>query len=195
MISFIKLTSIPVSSKIHYMHNVIIEPCGSYDRQTVRAALLKLVMPLGGMAAFVNPGERVLLKPNMLAAKPPKKAVTTHPEVLRAVIELVQESGGIPLVGDSPGIGDFRKVAEKTGILAVVEETGAELVEFGETIEVAGQWIFKSLEVARTYMEADRIINLPKLKTHEMMTMTCAVKKLFRGGVGGGTEGEGRQAA
>jgi len=36
----------------------------------------------------------------------------------------------------------------------------------------------------RPYLEADRLINLPKLKTHEMMTMTCAVKNLFGAVVG-----------
>ena len=138
------------------------------------------------MGAFVRPGERVLLKPNMLSAKAPEKAVTTHPEVLRGVIELVKEAGGIPLVGDSPGIGGFRRVAEKSGILRVIEETGAEPVEFAETVEVAGQGVFRRFEIARPYMEADRIINIAKLKTHEMMTMTCAVKNLFGAVVGTG---------
>jgi uncharacterized protein (DUF362 family)/Pyruvate/2-oxoacid:ferredoxin oxidoreductase delta subunit len=138
------------------------------------------------MAAYVKPGERVLLKPNMLAAKTPEKAVTTHPEVLRAVIELVREAGGIPLVGDSPGIGGMRKVAEKSGMLQVVEESGAELAEFIEPMEVAGTGMFKRLALARTYLEADRIINLPKLKTHEMMTITCGVKNLFGAVIGTG---------
>ena len=128
--------------------------------------------------------ERVLLKPNMLYAKAPECAVTTHPEVLRGMIGLVKEAGGIPLVGDSPGFGDIRKVAGKSGMLRVIRETGAELVEFTETVEVAGTGLFKSLELARPYLEADRVINLPKLKTHEMMTMTCAVKNLFGAVVG-----------
>jgi uncharacterized protein (DUF362 family)/Pyruvate/2-oxoacid:ferredoxin oxidoreductase delta subunit len=120
----------------------------------------------------------------MLYAKAPEFAVTTHPELLRAAILLVRQAGGIPLVGDSPGFGDFRKVAEKTGMLRVAEETGAEMVEFSEAVEVAGNGLFKRLELARPYLEADRIINLPKLKTHEMMTMTCAVKNLFGAVVG-----------
>ncbi|MCM2359241.1 MAG: DUF362 domain-containing protein [Geobacteraceae bacterium] len=168
------------------MHTVAIERCTSYQREQVRAALVRLLAPLGGMAAYVRPGERVLLKPNMLSAKAPAKAVTTHPELLRAVIELVQEAGGLPLVGDSPGIGELRKVAGKSGMLRVVEESGARLVEFTEPLEVAGQGLFKRLELARPYLEADRVINLPKLKTHEMMTMTCGVKNLFGAVVGHG---------
>lgn len=166
------------------MHRVSLEKVATYDRHALKAALVRLLAPFGGMAAFVNSGERVLLKPNMLYGKAPERAVTTHPELLRAVIGQVREAGGIPLVGDSPGFGDIRKVAEKTGLLRVVEETGAELVGFTEAVEVTGQGVFKRLELARPYLEADRVINLPKLKTHEMMTMTCAVKNLFGAVVG-----------
>ena len=166
------------------MHTVSIERCPNYEPERVKSALIRLLEPLGGMDAFVTPGERVLLKPNMLSAKDPEKAVTTHPAVLRAAIDLVKRAGGIPLVGDSPGIGDFRKVAARTGLLQVCEETGAALAEFSDAVEVAGTGLFRRLELARPYLEADRIINLPKLKTHEMMTMTCAVKNLFGAVVG-----------
>uniref|UniRef100_A0A831TZQ1 DUF362 domain-containing protein n=1 Tax=Geobacter metallireducens TaxID=28232 RepID=A0A831TZQ1_GEOME len=165
-------------------HTVAIGRAETYHPEIVRPALGLLLAPLGGMASFVNPGERVLLKPNMLAAREPERAVTTHPEILRQVIGLVRQAGGIPLVGDSPGVGGIRRVAERSGILAVVEETGAELVPFDETATVRGEGLFREFQIARPYLEADRLINLPKLKTHEMMTMTCAVKNLFGAVVG-----------
>jgi len=170
-------------------HTVAIERAGSYRPDVVQPALARLLAPLGGIAAFVKPGERVLLKPNMLAAREPERAVTTHPELLRGVIGLVREAGGIPLVGDSPGVGGFRRVAERSGLLAVVEETGAELVPFDETVAVRGEGLFREFQIARPYLEADRLINLPKLKTHEMMTMTCAVKNLFGAVVGAAKAG------
>jgi len=166
------------------MYLVTIERADTYERKGMKNTMIRLLAPLGGMVAFVSPGERVLLKPNMLSAKPPEAAVTTHPEVLRAAIELVQEAGGVALVGDSPGIGGIVKVAEKSGMLAVIRETGAELTEFAEPVEVTGSGTFKRFALARPYLEADKIINLPKLKTHEMMTMTCAVKNLFGAVVG-----------
>ena len=126
----------------------------------------------------------MLIKPNLLSAKPPEAAVTTHPELLRAVIEEVLEAGGIPLVGDSPGVGSGVRVAERSGMLAVIRETGATFVPFTETVKVAGKGTFREFELARPYLEADRLINLPKLKTHEMMTMTCCVKNLFGAVVG-----------
>ena len=166
------------------MHTVSLAQVTTYDYPALRRAMECLLTPLGGMAAFVRPGERVLLKPNMLSAKPPEAAVTTHPAVLRAAIELVRSAGAIPLVGDSPGIGGIRRVAERSGMLAVVEETGATLVPFEEVRETSGTGTFRRFALAAPYLEADRVINLPKLKTHEMMTMTCAVKNLFGAVVG-----------
>ena len=166
------------------MQTVSIQRVPEYDREVVAAGLRRLLEPLGGMADFVRPGERVLIKPNLLMGKPPSAAVTTHPELLRAVIEAVKGAGGTPLVGDSPGIGSYRKITEQTGIAAVCAESGAELVEFREVVTVQGGGLFKKIDLARPYLEADRIINLPKLKTHEMMTLTCAVKNLFGAVVG-----------
>ncbi len=161
------------------MNQVVIEKVDSYAAAQVQSGLRRLLEPLGGMAAFVKPGERVLIKPNMLSAKPAAAAVTTHPALLRAVVELVQKAGGVALVGDSPGFGTLRAVARRSGMLRVIEESGAELVEFAEVRAVGSGGVFKRFEVAVPYLDADRVINLPKLKTHEMMTLTCGVKNLF----------------
>lgn len=153
--------------------------CDSYAYHRVRAAVESVLEPLGGMRAFVGPGERVLLKPNMLSAKGPDMAVTTHPSLIRVVSDLVREAGGQVLIGDSPGIGTFQRVAERSGIGEAARQSGAALVPFDAVVAVQGTGRFRSIEVAQAYWEADKVINLPKLKTHEMMTMTCAVKNLF----------------
>ena len=166
------------------MEHVFLQHCPSYEYKQVRAATLSLLEPLGGMSSFVQPGERVLLKPNMLSAKHPEQAVTTHPTLVRVISELVRDAGGQVLIGDSPGIGGFQRVADKSGITRAAAESGAELIEFTSTVDLPGSGIFRRISVARAYWEADKIINLPKLKTHEMMTMTCAVKNLFGAVVG-----------
>ncbi len=164
---------------------VILGRCASYQRDEVEKALELLLAPAGGMAAFVSPGQRVLLKPNMLAAKEPELAVTTHPEIVRAVIRLVQKAGGQVAVGDSPGIGSPLQVAKRCGILAVIEETGAKFAPFSESVPIRPRGsTFHQLEIARDILDADVIINLPKLKTHQMMGLTCGVKNLFGAVVG-----------
>ena len=166
------------------METVSITTTTGYELPELRRAVIKLLEPIGGISAFINRGERVLLKPNMLAAKEPSQAVTTHPAMVRVVAELVQETGGIALIGDSPGLGGFLRVAEKCGIYDAALQSGAALIEFNEAVELQGTGLFRSIRLARAYYEADKIINLPKLKTHEMMTMTCAVKNLFGAVVG-----------
>ncbi|NLC70008.1 MAG: DUF362 domain-containing protein [Desulfuromonadaceae bacterium] len=159
---------------------VSIISASGYGAEIILAALRELLAPLGGMAAFVRPGQRVLIKPNMLSARPPEKAVTTHPEVVRGIIRLVQECGGVPWVGDSPGVGSTLSVAAKCGILDVVRDTGAALAHFRESVPFPHDiGRFPRLEIAREALEADVIINLPKLKTHQMMGGTGAIKNLF----------------
>jgi len=158
---------------------VSIVRCEDYKQVRVYEAVLRAIDLLGGMRAFIKPGDKVLIKPNMLKARPPEAAVTTHPEVVRAVIRLVAQAGGVPIVGDSPGIGEMTDVARRSGIQKVVEEEGAALADFTDSIILKGHGKFKNFEVARCAAEANAIINLPKLKTHGMMVMTGAVKNLF----------------
>jgi len=164
---------------------VVLQRLENYQPTAVNAALTELLQPLGGMQAFVQPGQKVLLKPNLLAGKPPEKAVTTHPVLVEAVVKLVQACGATPLIGDSPGIGNGLTVAGKCGILEVAERTGAEFTPFTESVPLASSGeTFHRLQVARQILDADLIINLPKLKTHQMIGLTCGVKNLFGAIVG-----------
>ena len=159
--------------------DVSIVRCADYDRDRVLGAVRRAVDLLGGMGAFVKPGDRVLIKPNLLKAAQPAEAVVTHPEVLRAVIRLVHKSGAKALVGDSPGFGELRRVCEKSGIMDVIEEEGAALAEMSEAVQIKNTGQFHRFEICRDVLEADAIINVPKFKTHGMMTLTGAVKNLF----------------
>jgi len=159
---------------------VSLQALPDYEPVRVSAALHELLAPLGGIGAFVKPGQKVLIKPNMLVGKAPDKAVTTHPEIVRQVILLAQQAGGDVHVGDSPGLGKPESVARKCGLLEVIEATGAHFAPFEESVPVHLETgTFHHLEIARDALDADVIINLPKLKTHQMMGYTGAVKNLF----------------
>ena len=161
--------------------NVVITKCNDYINEEVYRKIKDSVDLLGGIGAFVKKGERILLKPNLLSAKPPEAAITTHPAVVRAAIQLVKEAAGIPIVGDSPGIGSAAKVAQRCGIMAVAKELNVEVVDFATSITIdnpAGK-TFKRLEIAKEAIEVDGIINLPKLKTHTQMFLTLGVKNMF----------------
>ncbi len=153
--------------------------CPGYGEGVAGNAVRQAVDLLGGIEALVRPGERILIKPNLLKASHPDTAVVTHPEIVRAVIRLVHDAGGTALVGDSPGMGAFRTVVEKSGLMDVVREEGAQLVDLDEGTPVSNDGRFRRFAVARVAREADGIINLPKLKTHGMTVLTGAIKNLF----------------
>lgn len=126
-------------------------------------------------------GDKVLLKPNLLSAKHPSRGVTTHPAVVKAVAQLVQEAGGIPAIGDSPAVGSLRRVATQAGITEIADELGCPLVEFKEVAQVrtGKDYTFRRIELARAVLEADVVINIPKVKTHSMTLLTLGVKNIF----------------
>ncbi|HTY13807.1 MAG TPA: DUF362 domain-containing protein [Candidatus Omnitrophota bacterium] len=163
------------------MIDVSLSACRDYDESRVLEAITRSVDLLGGMKYFVKPGQKVLLKVNMLGANPPEKGVTTHPSILKAVIELVKQAGGIPVVGDSPGYGNPQKAFEVCGFKAVCDRAGAATDAFKEQakLKLAEGGMLGSFTVARAALEADVIINLPKLKTHTLTGVTAATKNMF----------------
>ena len=163
------------------MSKVSITRCSSYDKNAVLRAVTDALELLGGVETFVRRSERILVKPNLLSGKPPEAAVTTHPEIVRAILIVLKEAGVTPVVGDSPGFGAARSVADKCGVMSVCNDLGVEVIDL-KTLEVVpnpGGRVFKRLEVAREALEFDGIVNLPKLKTHAQMHLTMAVKNLF----------------
>jgi len=160
--------------------SVSIIKCQSYDEEEVLKGLRRAIDLIGGIETFVRKGDHVLLKPNLLYGKAPEKVVTTHPSIVRGMIQLVREAEGIPFIGDSPSIESLVRAADKAGIKEVADEMNCPLVEFNKPIlSSKGGKFFKQLEIDRTVLEADVIINLPKWKTHNMMLLTLGVKNLF----------------
>lgn len=176
---------------------VALAACATYDLVAVRAAVEKALTPFGGMKAFVRPGMRVLLKPNLVMAMAVDRAACTHPAMVEVVGQMVLDCGGTLLVGDSPGIHSAAKVAQACGIAAVVERLGGKIVEFTvrddtQAKAMAGRdhvapyakdvpdyrEVLRA-EMAREIFEADCVINLPKFKSHAMTMMSLGVKNCF----------------
>ncbi len=161
------------------MSKVSLIKADSYEIATLRADIEKLLEPLGGITAFVKQGDRVLLKPNLLTGSRPTKECITRKEVVYCVAQLVIEAGGKPFLGDSPAFGSARGVAKANGYLPLCEELDLPIIEFhGQRYEVENE-NFNQLRLSKEAMNADVVINLPKVKSHIQLTMTLAVKNLF----------------
>ncbi len=129
----------------------------------------------------------VLLKPNILMGKPAERAVNTHPEVVRAVIQWVKKFNPSKIYvcdsagGQKPGITET--AMKESGILDICEEEGAICVPFEKTereiYKVKDALELKEISSSRLIREADLIINIPKIKTHWQCTLTCCIKNMF----------------
>jgi len=167
-------------------YEVALVRCPDYDDARVRAAISAALAPLGGLEKYITPGQRVLIKLNLLSAKPPDLAVTTHPALVKAVVQMVQQLGATPIVGDSPGgvstPSSYEALLKITGIRQVIDETGCAWVNFDEDvteISAPAARTFRKFTVAKIVTEVDAVIALPRLKTHQFTFMTGGVKLLY----------------
>ncbi len=155
------------------MEKVAIVKCSDYSIPAVKAAIAKSFDFFEGADKFIRPGEKVLLKLNLIAASKVDIA-TTDARFVEAIIEIVKEQGGIPFVGDSPAFGSAKGVARSVGILEAAERQQIEIVEFKRNIHYQ-----EGAKITRSVKDFDKIINLPKLKAHSQIRFTGATKNLF----------------
>jgi len=144
-----------------------------------------LLAPIGGMGNFINKGDNVLLKMNLLSARSPEEAVTTHPQFVRAIAREVKKAGGLPYIGDSPaGIFSRRSLSKayaQTGIKRMAEEEGIPLnYDTGsKKVIIPDGKKLKKVSICNYVLKADKIIGIPKLKTHSLQYLTLACKNMF----------------
>ena len=164
---------------------VSIRPCGSYDLARVKKALSAAIEDIGGLAAYINKGDKVLLKVNLVMKKTPEQAATTHPVFVQALAENLLAYGCEVLIGDSPG-GPFTTNAlngiyKATGMADAAAQSGATLnfnIGSHERANPHGL-LLRRLIAADMLNDVDKVISVAKLKTHGMMTFTGAAKNMF----------------
>lgn len=142
---------------------------------------------LGGWEKFVKPGDTVLLKANLIGPKSSDSAAVTHSEFIRSLTRILKNMGCIVWIGDSSGgaIAGITPTAQSlkvAGYEKVAEEEGAIIKNFDRegVFEVVPKGKFKDkMYLAKPLIDADVVINVPKLKTHSSTIYTGAVKNVF----------------
>nr|MDO8111547.1 DUF362 domain-containing protein [Candidatus Sigynarchaeota archaeon] len=153
----------------------------------VHAAVFK-ALELIDAKKLMRDNMTIMLKANLLGAKPPERAVCTHPEVVRAVIKWLKQFKPKRIVltdsaGGGANIGDTERALNESGIRKVCEEEGAEAIPI-EKMERAIYKVENPLALSEfpsstLLKEADLIINLPKIKTHALTVFTCCIKNML----------------
>ena len=138
---------------------------------------------LGGIQKFVSRGERVLIKPNICAARSSNTGTVTDPELCAAICRLVADCGGKPAVTDSP-IYPFRSktVMKKAGYADFKDKHGFDFFEVDKAkqvrITINEGRVLPNIMVARPVLDYDVIINVPVMKTHVQTIATLGLKNL-----------------
>jgi uncharacterized protein (DUF362 family) len=156
---------------------VAVVRCETYSPEAVRPAVARAFELLGGRGRFIQPGQRVLIKPNLIVPVGPEVPAQTHPEVICAVAEWVKEAGARPLVGDSPAWGDVRACLAVLGAEERLRDMGVEIVQLDRPVRMKIDGM--SVGISRAALEADVILNLPKLKAHQQLGATFAFKNMY----------------
>jgi uncharacterized protein (DUF362 family)/NAD-dependent dihydropyrimidine dehydrogenase PreA subunit len=153
---------------------------------SVEGAVRAALGLLGGMGMFVKPGASYLVKPNLFTTITAEKGATTDPRVFMTLAEMIKESGARPVVGECPATASYARpdiVFDGLGVREICQAAGVEINvldrEEPVRIENPDAEVVKEFWFPRFALECDGIFNVPKLKTHNLTKLTCAVKNLF----------------
>ncbi len=150
----------------------------------IRQAVQQSLDLIGGIRDIVKPDDLVLINPSWVAPPVEREAgCITIPEVTRAVADIVMDIGARPVIAESSAVGvDSEKVIRQSGY-SKLRELGYEVIDLKSlktTVElpVADARVFEKIQTWDLVQQADVIISVPKLKTHDQTEMTCSIKKL-----------------
>ena len=138
---------------------------------------------IGGIGDIIRAGDLVLINPSWVAPPVEREAgCITIPEVPRAIADIVKKMGARPVIAESSAVGvNTEKVIESSGYRDL-REMGYEVINLKKTphvdIPTENGKIFETVECWELVEQANVIISVPKLKTHDQTEMTCAIKNL-----------------
>lgn len=134
---------------------------------------------MGGMEAFVRPGETVAIKPNCAWDRRPQQAANTDPEVVAELVRQCLEAGASKVTVLDNTCHDPGRAFDRSGIAAAVKEAGgvcAHQNNVSTSVRNLGGSVLGSWEVLRPIVEADRVINVPIVKHHSLSRVTVGMK-------------------
>ena len=151
-----------------------------YDQDELNTAMAAAFEKLN-LSDLFKAGERILIKPNMLAAVSPDKHVTPHPYVFQALAAELQKLKLRLSYGDSPAIDSPERAARICGFEDVARNMNIESADFSNSLEkeIPDASIYRRMPLAKGVAAADGLVSLAKMKTHALTGMTGVLKNQF----------------
>jgi uncharacterized protein (DUF362 family) len=158
---------------------VALTRCTNYSEAQVFEAIARQFELLGGVEKFVKRGDSVLVKPNLIAPKSRRCATQTDPAIILETVRLLKDFGAKPFVGDSPAWGNVFGCVRALRLEEPLKKMAVPVRELGKAKKCRIGRDGTSVGISSVALEADVIINLAKLKTHQQLVATFAVKNMF----------------
>jgi len=152
--------------------------------ESVKKAVKDSLQLIGGLDSLISPGDRVLVKPNLIAPYHYRTGATTNPFVIRALCALAKEAGAQKItIADSSAVGHkTEEVFAVTGLKELSTKIGVELIDFKKArtvyMGIPNGRVFRRIKIPEAFMEADIIINVPVMKTHDVFPATLGLKNM-----------------
>lgn len=151
---------------------------GKNPKEMVRKALILIKYE-----KLVRPEDKVLIKPNYVAAKHPNTGITTDSRIVEGIIELVKELGVEEITVGEGGAWDTDKAFDVVSIRDVIARQKVRLVNLNTderiNIKIPKARFLREVGIAKTVLKSTAIINIPKLKVHHMALVTLSLKNLM----------------
>ena len=162
----------------------IVRTCEHPGDKEIDASVRRAVDLIGGLKDIVRSGATVIVKPNLVVAKSPGSGATTDPRVCKTIADMVREQGARPIIAESSFVGLDTEDAIEVAGYGKLRKDGYEVVNLKQkgiekvTIPVPQGTALKEVSLPRLVVEADAIISVPKMKTHDQAGVTLAVKNM-----------------
>lgn len=179
-----RVSAMSIPEKFEYMKNTVaVVECDDYSPETLNKALTEIIKLLKLESYFKN--KTILLKPNALA---PTKHAFTPPEIIAELLSILKQDPSVKelYIGDSTMTKSLTSITLKRAkFLEQCDDKCSKILNFFESERIKVQLqnpVYETEEfiyLPKEVVDADLIINMPKLKTHKGYVYTGAIKNFF----------------
>ncbi|MBL7107048.1 MAG: DUF362 domain-containing protein [Phycisphaerae bacterium] len=158
--------------------SLILTRCTDYESGKIANAIHLHFKLLGGIDKFISRGDKVLIKPNFIAPRRQKYATQTDPSIIIELAKILKDYGAKPFVADSPAWGNVFECVKALKIEDELKQLNIPVRQLNKPV-LCNIGNTKRVRISSVALDADKIINLPKFKSHQQMVATFAVKNMF----------------
>jgi uncharacterized protein (DUF362 family) len=147
-----------------------------------RELVARALADLGGIGRFISRQDVVVIKPNIAWDRTPEQAANTNPDLVAEVVRQCRQAGAKRVIVTDVSCNEPRRCFQRSGIQAAARAAGAEVIlpdpDLFREVEMGGV-VLKNWPVFSPFLEADKILNLPIAKHHNLTGATLGMKNWY----------------